>query len=74
MPENVFIHPIQQIVWSVCSDGWLQGGFDLPGWLTLWAPSYERSIPLTLQTCSFPTSTVPSCHSEAFSRHYRRSR
>lgn len=51
MPENVFIPPPSTDSLVLVADGWLQGGFDLPGWLTLWAPSYEGSIPLTLQTC-----------------------
>lgn len=80
MPENVFIpsHLTDSLssvfIQVLVADSWLQGGFDLPDWLTPWAPSYEGSIPLTLQTCHFPTSTVPPCHSEAFSHHYRQTR
>lgn len=80
MPEKVFIPSrltdslASVFIQVLVADGWLQSRFDLPGWLTPWSPSYESSIPLTLQTCRFLTSTVPSCHSEAFSHHYRQTR
>lgn len=51
MPENVFIpsHLTDSLasvfIQVLVADGWFQAGFDLPDWLTPWAPSMRAASP-----------------------------